>query len=156
MPVTDVAVIILAALGALLLLVSAVGTVRLEGVLQRMQAASVGTALGITLLLLSAGIHFIASAEMVLMLLLIVFFFVTSPIATTAMARAAYRRLPHSTHTYLMHDDMADANWTPDYKAREADGQASSQAPENFAAIGAARPPVATATDGTIQNPATN
>jgi multicomponent Na+:H+ antiporter subunit G len=119
----DMIVLILAALGALLLLVSAVGTVRLQGVQQRMQAASVGTALGITLLLLSAGIHFIASAEMGLMILLIIFFAVTSPIATTAMARAAYRRLPHSTHAYLRYDDMDNPAYTPDYKAREADKQ---------------------------------
>ena len=122
MAASDLIVLILAALGALLLLVSAVGTVRLQGVHQRMQAASVGTALGITLLLLSAGIHFIASAEMGLMILLIIFFAVTSPIATTAMARAAYRRLPHTTHAYLLHDDMADPAYTPDYAAREADG----------------------------------
>ncbi len=122
MAIIDYVVLILAALGALLLLVSAIGTVRLQGVHQRMQAASVGTALGITLLLLSAGIHFIASAEMGLMILLIIFFAVTSPIATTAMARATYRRLPHTTHEYLTYDDMANPAYTADYRAREVDG----------------------------------
>ncbi len=123
MSALDVAVLLLAALGTLFLLVSAVGTVRMQGVHQRMQAASVGASLGITLLLLSAGIHFIATAEMGLMVLLILFFFVTSPISTTAMARAAYRRLPQTTRRYLIHDDMADPTYTPDYSARDADDE---------------------------------
>lgn len=129
MSVSDVVVLVLAALGALLLLISAVGTARLQGVHQRLQAASIGMSVGITLLLLSAGIHFIASAEMGLMILLIILFAVTSPIATTAMARAAYRRRPNSTHGFLTHDDMADPAYTPDYSVREAvAGQTSAPA----------------------------
>ena len=51
--------------------------------------------------------------------LLIIFFFVTAPIATTAMARAAYRTQYRTVRRNLIHDDMAADGYTPDYEGRD-------------------------------------
>ncbi len=99
-------VVSLAAIGTLFLLISAVGILRLPDVLTRMHAAGIAATLGITCLLLATGLHFYAEGQMLRMIALIVLFFVTAPIATTTMARAAYRTSP-SDQFVLSHDDLA-------------------------------------------------
>ncbi len=99
-------VVILASVGTLFLLVSALGILRLPDVLTRMHAAGIAATLGITCLLLATGIHFLADGQMFRMIALIILFFVTAPIATTTMARAAYRTSP-SDQFVLAHDDLA-------------------------------------------------
>ena len=99
-------VVLLAAVGTLFLLVSALGILRLPDVLTRMHAAGIAATLGISCLLLATGIHFIADGQMFRMVALILLFFVTAPIATTTMARAAYRTSP-SDHFVLEYDDLA-------------------------------------------------
>jgi multicomponent Na+:H+ antiporter subunit G len=111
-------VLLVEAVGVLLLLVSAIGIVRLPDVHRRMQAASVGASVGITLVLLGAGLYFVGEAQIARMVLLIIFFFVTAPIATTAMARAAYRTEYHNVQKHLQHDDMAADAYTTDYEGR--------------------------------------
>ena len=73
--------------------ISAIGMMRLPDVYARMHAAGKGATLGVSCLLLAAGIFY---GETILwrMVLLIILFFITAPIATTAMARAAYRSTP--------------------------------------------------------------
>jgi monovalent cation/proton antiporter MnhG/PhaG subunit len=125
-----------ATLGALFLLISSYGVLRLKGVHQRMQATSVGTSSGITLLLLSAGIHYWDSAEFGRMVLLVVFFFVTAPIAATAMSRAGYRLQGYRTRRYFNHDDLASPHYVADFtlgsqgagaEARESGGDTTEQ-----------------------------
>ena len=99
-------VVLLAAVGTLFLFVSALGIVRLPDVLTRMHAAGIAATLGISCLLLATGIHFLADGQMFRMIALILLFFVTAPIATTTMARAAYRTSP-SDHFVLEYDDLA-------------------------------------------------
>ena len=99
-------VILLASVGTFFLLVSALGILRLPDVLTRMHAAGIAATLGITCLLLATGIHFLADGQMFRMIALIILFFVTAPIATTTMARAAYRTTP-SDQFVLKHDDLA-------------------------------------------------
>lgn len=99
-------VVSLASVGTLFLLVSALGILRLPDVLARMHAAGIAATLGITCLLLATGIHFLAEGQMFRMVALIILFFVTAPIATTTMARAAYRTSP-SDQFVLSHDDLA-------------------------------------------------
>jgi multicomponent Na+:H+ antiporter subunit G len=99
-------VVLLAAIGTLFLLVSALGILRLPDVLTRMHAAGIAATLGISCLLLATGVHFLADGQMLRMIALIILFFVTAPIATTTMARAAYRTSA-SDQFVLDHDDLA-------------------------------------------------
>lgn len=99
-------VVSLAAVGTLFLFVSALGMLWLPDVLTRMHSAGMAATLGISCLLLATGIHFIADGQMLRMVALIILFFVTAPIATTTMARAAYRTST-SDQFVLEHDDLA-------------------------------------------------
>ena len=99
-------VILLASIGTLFLLVSALGTLRLPDVFTRMHAAGAASTLGISCLLLATGVHFLEDGQMLRMIALIILFFVTAPIATTTMARAAYRTSA-SDQFVLEHDDLA-------------------------------------------------
>lgn len=121
----QIVVLILAGLGVLFMLVSAFGIVRLKGVHRRMHAASVGASMGILLLLLSAGIYYASSAQFGRMALLVFFFFFTAPIATTAMARAAYRTQQDRMVRYVRSDDLANPRYVPDYVAH-SNGEESS------------------------------
>ena len=102
----NLVVVALAAIGTLFLLISAVGMLRLPDVLTRMHAAGIAATLGITCLLLATGLHFLAEGQMLRMVALIILFFVIAPIATTTMARAAYRT-SRSDQFLLSHDDLA-------------------------------------------------
>jgi multicomponent Na+:H+ antiporter subunit G len=81
----------IAAIGTLFLFISALGIVRLPDVFTRMHAAGKAATLGVSCLLLSTGIFFWEDDQFWRMIALILIFFVTAPIATTSMARAAYR-----------------------------------------------------------------
>jgi monovalent cation/proton antiporter MnhG/PhaG subunit len=120
MTTVQIGVLGLATIGVFLLLVSAIGILRMRGVHARMQASGVGGTLGIMIVLFSAGIYYYQSQELWRMLVLIALFAITGPIATTAMARAAYRRSGHRIRQFIEHDDMADPNYTPDYQASDA------------------------------------
>ncbi|MCB0114972.1 MAG: monovalent cation/H(+) antiporter subunit G [Caldilineaceae bacterium] len=85
-------VLFLAAFGTLFMIVSSIGVLRLPDVLARMHALGKAATLGISGLLLSLGIFFYAESGIFLrVILLVIMFFITAPIATTTMARAAYR-----------------------------------------------------------------
>lgn len=101
----EVVVLSTASVGVIFMLISAVGILRLPDLFARMHAAGKAATLGVSCLLLSAGLFF-GEGWFWRMAVLIFFFFVTSPIATTAMARAAYRATP-SERFHLRYDDMA-------------------------------------------------
>ena len=65
-------VVLLAAIGTLFLLVSALGILRLPDVLTRMHAAGIAATLGISCLLLATGVHFLADGQMLRMIALII------------------------------------------------------------------------------------
>lgn len=93
-PVAQYLILILASIGVIFMLISALGILRLPDVFTRMHAAGKAATLGVSCLLLAAGVYFGIEddgAELWRMAALIVLFFVTAPIATTTMARAAYR-----------------------------------------------------------------
>lgn len=93
-PIAQYLILILASIGVIFMLISALGILRLPDVFTRMHAAGKAATLGVSCLLLAAGVYFGVrgdGAEMWRMAALIVLFFVTAPIATTTMARAAYR-----------------------------------------------------------------
>ncbi len=90
MTLPQILMLVVAAIGVFFMFVSAIGIVRLPDVYARMHAAGKASTLGVSCLLLVAGLEF-GEGELFRMIILIVLFFITGPIATTAMARAAYR-----------------------------------------------------------------
>ncbi len=84
-------VVLLSMAGVAFMLVSAIGLIRLPDIFSRMHAAGKASTAGVSCLLLAAGIYFWDANLFWRMILLIVLIFATAPIATTAMARAAYR-----------------------------------------------------------------
>lgn len=105
MSALEIIVIVLATIGTFFVLVSAIGLVRLPDVYSRMHAAGKATTLGISSLLIAAALYF-GQEEIWRMLLLIVLFFLTAPIASTSMARAAYRTDADRAEI-LNHDELA-------------------------------------------------
>lgn len=101
-------VLIVATIGTIFMLISAVGVLRLPDAYTRMHAAGKAATLGVSGLLLSTGIFFIHEGQLLRMIALIALFFVTSPIATTSMARAAYRHRRSRRRLHLRHDEMAE------------------------------------------------
>ncbi len=90
----DYLILGLATVGVVFMLISALGILRLPDVFTRMHAAGKAATLGVSCLLLAAGVFFRMKgdgSEFWRMVALIALFFVTAPIATTTMARAAYR-----------------------------------------------------------------
>jgi len=90
-PVREIVVLGLAMIGTIFMLLSGLGMIRLPDVFARMHAADMASTVGITSLLLAAGVAFYHQGRLPTMIALIVLFFVTAPIATTTMARAAHR-----------------------------------------------------------------
>jgi len=126
MTLRETLVIIVAAIGVLFTLISAIGIVRLPDVYARMHAAGKASTLGVSTLLLSAAIYY--PNDLPLMVILVLLFFVTAPVATTTMARATYRTDPE--RRFILHyDDMAVMT------AQEAKPQqkAQAQTPQNRA-----------------------
>jgi multicomponent Na+:H+ antiporter subunit G len=99
--------VLLAAIGVIFMLISAIGLLRLPDVFSRMHAAGKASTVGVSCLLLSAGIHFWDANLFWRMLLLIALIFATSPISTAAMARAAYQTGSRKG-MHLVIDEMGD------------------------------------------------
>lgn len=115
---TELIVALIATAGVALMLISSIGTLRLPDVLSRMHAVGKAATLGVSALLLSAGIFF-QDGQVVRMFALILLFFLTAPVATTAMARAAYRTDTH-LEEQLHRDEMADPRYeTSELGARQ-------------------------------------
>ena len=108
MATRDIVIVILILAGCGFMLVSAIGIVRLPDVFARMHAAGKASTVGVSGLLLAAGLFFYDEFLMLRMLALIALIFATAPIATTAMARAAYRTGPRK-RKHLHYDEMAKA-----------------------------------------------
>lgn len=101
----ELIVLVLASIGVTFMLLSAIGILRLPDVYARMHAAGKAATAGVSCVLLAAGLYY--DDYLVRMVLLIVLFFITGPIATTTMARAAYRTSKPEEKFGLNYDDMA-------------------------------------------------
>jgi multicomponent Na+:H+ antiporter subunit G len=130
MTLLEIAIVILASIGVLFTLISAIGIVRLPDVYARMHAAGKASTLGVSCLLLCAGLYY-GQSELWRMVIFLLLFFITGPIATTAMARAAYRADPE--HGFVLHYD--------EMKPDEMNSQGAS-ADHRAGATGSVRPPV--------------
>ena len=103
----ELGILILAGIGVFFTLVSSIGVLRLPDVYARMQAAGKATSLGIGCILLAAGFFF-GEWALLRMIVLLALFFITGPIATTAMAHAAYRT-DYERELVLYYDELATA-----------------------------------------------
>ncbi len=77
-------------LGAILMLLSAIGLVRMPDLYTRMSATSKAAGLGSSLVLASVGIHFGTLAVAARSIAAIVFIFLTVPVAAHMVARSGY------------------------------------------------------------------
>jgi multicomponent Na+:H+ antiporter subunit G len=87
----DGALIAVAAIGCGLIVVAAIGLLRMGDVFTRMQAASKASTLGAALVLLAVGLSFGDVVVLVRALAVVVFVVLTAPIAAHAIGRAAWR-----------------------------------------------------------------
>ncbi len=118
----DIAIVVFILAGCGFMLVSAIGIVRLPDVFARMHAAGKASTVGVSGLLLAAGLFFYDEFLMLRMLALIALIFATAPIATTAMARAAYRTGPRK-RKHLRYDEMAAERMAEQPPAGDAAGE---------------------------------
>jgi len=81
---------VLVFLGALWMLVAAIGVARMPDLFQRMHASTKSTTLGLALLMLGASLHFGAVHITARALAVVVFYFITAPVAAHVLGRAAY------------------------------------------------------------------
>ena len=127
MTLAEFLILALATVGTLFMLISAIGILRLPDVYTRMHANGKAGTLGISCLLLAAGL-FYGGTWLPRMIILIALFFITAPIATTAMARAAYRVSDFRERFDLRYDDIArDGQISPE-PAAEKDQEISVEA----------------------------
>ena len=88
----DIACIILLSLGVLFMLLGAIGILRFPDCYTRMHAAGQCDTLGSLLVVSGLAFYHGVSLESAKILFIAVFIFLTSPTATHAIARAAWRR----------------------------------------------------------------
>jgi multicomponent Na+:H+ antiporter subunit G len=98
-------VLFFAIVGVAFMVISAIGVLRLPDMYTRMHAAGKAATLGVICVLRAAGLYY--PDYLIRMVLLILFFFLTAPVATTAMARAAYRTAKEERPFMLNYDEMA-------------------------------------------------
>jgi multicomponent Na+:H+ antiporter subunit G len=76
--------------GATLMLLAAVGVVRMPDLYSRMQAATKASSLGVGCMLLAVAVHFADLAITTRAFMIIVFFLLTAPVSAHMIGRVAY------------------------------------------------------------------
>jgi len=79
-------------LGALFMLIGAIGIFRFPDFYTRMHAATKATSLGMGLMLAGVAVHFAGWVVLVKAFLVMLFIFLTIPVAAHAISRAAHRQ----------------------------------------------------------------
>ena len=92
MTVSEAITIALVTIGTFFVLVSAIGILRFRDLPMRMHASSKASTLGAICILAAVAVHFWQIAITARIALICAFLLATAPIATHAIARAAYRR----------------------------------------------------------------
>jgi multicomponent Na+:H+ antiporter subunit G len=96
-------------LGAALVLVAAVGVLRLPDLFTRMHASTKPATLGASLAVAALALHFESLGIGIRALLVVFFFLLTAPVASHRLGRSAYRSgTPLWSGT--VHDDLAAAD----------------------------------------------
>jgi multicomponent Na+:H+ antiporter subunit G len=81
---------VLVLLGALWMLIAALGLVRMPELFTRMQAATKASSLGAGLILVAVALHFWDISVMTRAVATVIFIFLTAPVAAHVLARVAY------------------------------------------------------------------
>lgn len=108
---SEVLAAVLLLLGAVLILVSAVGVVRLPDPYMRLHAATKAGTLGAALVLFGAAVHFATLAVSVKALVVFLFLLFTAPVAGHVLGRAAYVEGPFLWERTEL-DELAEARST--------------------------------------------
>ena len=116
--------VLLMALGALLILIAAVGIVRMPDLLGRMQASSKAGTLGTILILAGVALAHGDAGVVVEAILVIVFLFLTAPVAAHVIARAA-QRSGSVVSTELVIDELSDGADAPARQGRTSSHDAT-------------------------------
>jgi multicomponent Na+:H+ antiporter subunit G len=122
--------ILLASLGTLLVLVSAIGVLRLPDLLTRMHASSKAATLGAILIFLAIALRAGDVGVIVRVIFVCAFLLITAPVAAHAIARAGYRSgvpLPDSTELDELREHLNEET------GEGAGGVSATEAPERFA-----------------------
>ncbi len=104
METRELVALISASIGALIMLISSIGVLTLPDVFMRMHAFGKASTMGISGLILAAGVYY--PDYFARMVVLILLFFITGPIATTALSRAAYKVASPSAKLALEFNEM--------------------------------------------------
>jgi multicomponent Na+:H+ antiporter subunit G len=108
---------LLALLGATLVLLAAIGILRMPDLFTRMQATTKASTLGLGCLLACAAIHLADFSSVVRAISIGAFVMLTSPVSNHVIARAAYL-----THVPLWKGTVVD-EWRADNILRKDDGR---------------------------------
>lgn len=105
--------LVVASLGAALMLIAGLGLVRMPDLPTRMHASSKAGTLGAALVLAAAAVRFADVGVAVRAGLVVLFLVLTAPVASHLIARAAYRSgVPLADETVI--DELRDARDGPD------------------------------------------
>lgn len=124
-PISEAIVALLIVVGALFVLLGAIGLARLPDFLTRLHGPTKATTLGVGTILLASAIFFSQTAEAGVSLheLAILFFlFITAPISAHLLAKAALHRRPRAGPVRpAAHPEVAPESALPDGKASRKD-----------------------------------
>lgn len=82
--------LVLLLLGAIFMLLAAIGLVRMPDVLMRLHSSTKSATLGVGLIMLGVALHFNDFATGIRALAIVIFMFSTAPVAAHMIGRAAY------------------------------------------------------------------
>lgn len=95
-------------LGSLVILLAGLGVVKMPDIYLRMSATTKAATLGISIILISTGVHFGTTEIISRTILIVLFLMITAPVASHLLGRAAYlNKLPLWEKTVI--DDLGDS-----------------------------------------------
>ncbi len=94
-------------LGTILLLIAALGLIRMPDLFLRMSASTMAATMGTSSLLLAAGIHFGELSIVAQVVATIFFLFLTAPVGAHIIGRTAYRKKRAPLYDGTVRDDLA-------------------------------------------------
>lgn len=87
---TEIVIMILSGIGAIFILLAAIGLVRMPDVYLRISVTTKAATLGVGLILVAAGVYFADSSVVSRVVAIICFLLLTAPVAAHMLGRTAY------------------------------------------------------------------
>lgn len=106
--VMEIVAVVLLALGGVLIVLAAVGLLRMPDLYLRMSAATKAVTLGAAAVLLAAALHFNDAEVTAQVLATILFLVMTAPLGAHIIARAAYRQDRVALFKGTVRDDLRE------------------------------------------------